>query len=44
MMPKVINLSGRKPQVVREGEVYIGHRGGWNQTGQPVQDRTRRKA
>ena len=32
-MPKVVNLSGRKPQVVRNHEVYIGHRqprGGWN--------------
>jgi hypothetical protein len=31
-MPKVVNLSGRKPQGLRAGEVYIGHRfigGGW---------------
>ena len=25
-MPKVVNLSRRKPQVVHDGEVYIGHR------------------
>jgi hypothetical protein len=32
-MPKVISLRGRKPQVVPEGAVYIGHRwnlGGWS--------------
>jgi hypothetical protein len=32
-MPKVVNLRGRKPRVVHEGEEYIGHRlkrGGWN--------------
>jgi hypothetical protein len=32
LRPKVVNLKGRKPQVVPEGAVYIGHRltrGGW---------------
>jgi hypothetical protein len=32
-MPKVVSLKGRKPRVVPEGAVYIGHRwnlGGWN--------------